>query len=327
MSKKALKNNADLKASTLLSQELENPYKRLFSVFLLISVIPFLALLYVLRANMPPHTHSLAEITPVLFFSGLIMALGFVVGYKIVRRIIGRVLAYAAQAKKADELKSSFAMALAHDLKSPLLVIKANISNLKAGFLGALTPKQEEAVNVCKDVADRMNALIMGLIDTYKIEARIAEPAKDHFDLLDALKEQLRECGTIAETKKIGLSGELCSKALPFEGDRIMILRALHNLMSNAIKYTPPGGQVTVKASSADGFGVIECRNTGPSIPEDKLEKIFDKFERLGNEEEGHGLGLAITKDIVELHQGRVWATSGKWEPNCFMILLPLSVE
>ncbi len=327
MSKKDLENKADLDARTILSRELGNPYKRLLFVFLLTGVIPALALIYVLRVNMHFGNRALAEIGPVLFFAGLIMALGSVIGYKIVRRIIGRVLAYAAQAKHSDEIKSSFAAALAHDLKGPLLVIKANISNLKAGFLGALTPKQEESIQLCRDVADRMNTLIMGLIDTYKIEARIAEPAKDHFDLRDALKEQLRECEAVAETKKIRVSGDICLQALSFEGDRVMILRALHNLLGNAIKYTPAGGQVTVKASAADGFALIECRNTGPMIPENKLEKIFDKFERLGGTEEGQGLGLAITKDIVELHLGRVWATSGPWEPNCFMILLPLDAK
>ena len=324
MSQKYPENKADRSTRALVSRELGDPHKRLLSVFFMTGVIPVLALLYILRVNMAFGVKALAEIGPVLFFAGLIMTLGSVIGYKIVRRIIARAFAYAAQAKRADELKSSFALSLAHDLKSPLLVIKANISNLKAGFLGALTPKQEETVNVCKDVADRMNTLIMGLIDTYKIEARMAEPAKDSFDLRDALKEQVRECAAIAGSKKISLSEDLGFQALPFEGDRAMILRALHNLLSNAIKYTPSGGKVSIKASCADSFGLIECRNTGPMIPTSKLEKIFDKFERLEGTEEGQGLGLAITKDIVEIHQGRIWATSGAWEPNCFIILLPL---
>jgi signal transduction histidine kinase len=327
MAKKNPEDKAELKAQALLSRELGNPQKRLFSVFLLIGVIPVLALLYILRANLISHNRSLAEIGPVLFFTSVIMVLGSATGYGIVRQILRRILAYAAQAKRGDEIKSSFAMSLAHDLKSPLLIIKANISNLKAGFLGALTPKQEETINVCRDVADRMDSLIMDLIETYKIEARIAEPAKDHFDLREALKEQMRECEAIAESKKISLSGEFGPKTLSFVGDRRMILRALHNLLSNALKFTPANGRVTLKASSEGGFGIIECHNTGPSIPRDKLEKIFDKFERLEGTEEGQGLGLAITKDIVEIHQGRVWATSGAWEPNCFTILLPLDTK
>ncbi len=314
----------DQKTQDLLSMELGDPRKRLFTVFLLIGVIPVLALVYVLHSNQIFHGQTLTETGPVLFFAGLIMTLGSAVGYGIVQKILLQVLAYATQAKRADETKSSFAMALAHDLKSPLLVIKANISNLKAGFLGTLSAKQEEALTVCKDVADRMNALIMGLVEAYKIEARIAEPSKDRFDLLDTLREQIRECQAIAAFKKISLIEESGSLELPFLGDRNMILRALHNLLSNAIKFTPGGGKITNKAYAEGGFGIIECRNTGPAIPADKLCRIFDKFERLGATEEGHGLGLAITKDIVEIHGGSIWAKSGTLETNCFTILLPL---
>ena len=148
-------------STDLLSHELGNPSQRLLSVFLLIGVIPVLALIYILHMRLSFENQVLHEIGPVLFFAALIMALGYLIGYSTVSHIVRKILLYAAKAKQADELKSSFALGLAHDLKSPLLVIKANISNLKAGFLGALTPKQEETVNTCKDVADRMNVLLM----------------------------------------------------------------------------------------------------------------------------------------------------------------------
>ena len=312
-------------STDLLSHELGNPSQRLLSVFLLIGVIPVLALIYILHMRLSFENQVLHEIGPVLFFAALIMALGYLIGYSTVSHIVRKILLYAAKAKQADELKSSFALGLAHDLKSPLLVIKANISNLKAGFLGALTPKQEETVNTCKDVADRMNVLLMDLIETYKIEARMAELTVSRFDLRDAVQTQLHECTAIAEEKKIALTGEPGALEIPFEGDRPMILRAIHNLLSNAIKYTPAGGRITIKTSLEKGFSRIDCMNSGATIPADKLEKIFDKFERLDTSAPGEGLGLAITKDIVELHKGRIWATSAPWQPNCFTILLPLA--
>ena len=320
-------NQTDRHTTELVSHELGNPSKQLLSVFLLIGVIPVLALVYIVRMKFSVDQQVLHEIGPVLFFATLIMTLGYVIGYKVVDHIVRKILAYASEAKRADELKSSFAMSLAHDLKSPLLVIKANISNLKAGFLGALDPKQEQTINTCKDVTNRMNQLIMDLIDTYKIEARMAEITRSRFDLQDIVREQLRECEAIASKKKIVLDGELASQPLPFEGDRTMILRAMNNLLSNAIKYTPAGGQVVFKTTSSDGFAHLECLNSGPTIPAEKLVKIFDKFERLDGTTEGQGLGLAITKDIVELHNGRIWATSQPWQLNCFTIMLPLSVE
>ncbi len=317
----------DPRTETLLSHEMGEPQKQLHTVFLLIGAIPVLALTYVIRTMVSEGHRPIAETGLVFFFASVIMILGYVIGFTIIRRIFKKILAYSAKAKRADELKSSFALGLAHDLKSPLLVIKANISNLKAGFLGALTPKQEETVNTCKDVADRMNALLMDLIETYKIEARMAELSITRFDLREALKEQFRECETLAAEKKVALTGTFGSQEIPFEGDRPMILRALNNLLSNAIKYTPAGGRITLKVSLEKGFARIDCLNDGKTIPGEKLEKIFDKFERLDPSTQGEGLGLAITKDIVELHKGRIWATSAPWQPNCFTIVLALAPE
>ena len=317
----------DVRATSLLACEMNEPEKRLHIVFLLIGAIPVLALTYVLRMMIEEGRLPFAEMAPVFFFAGLIMVLGYIAGYTIVRSIFRKILSYAAKAKRADELKSSFALGLAHDLKSPLLVIKANISNLKAGFLGSLTPKQEETVNTCKDVADRMNVLLMDLIETYKIEARMAELTLSRFDLREAVREQVHECEAIASAKKITLQGLPGPQEIPFEGDRTMIVRAIHNLLSNAIKYTPERGKITLKTSLDKGFARIDCLNDGATIPTEKLEKIFDKFERLDSSIQGEGLGLAITKDIVELHKGRIWATSAPWQPNCFTILLALAQE
>lgn len=319
---------AILQDETLLSHEMGNPQNRLITVFLLIGAIPVLALTYVLRTMISTGHRPVAETGAIFFFASVIMILGYIVGFTIVRRIFKKILSYSVKAKRADELKSSFALGLAHDLKSPLLVIKANISNLKAGFLGPLTSKQEETVNTCKDVADRMNLLLMNLIETYKIEARMAELTMSRFDLREAIKEQLRECKAIAEEKKIELTGAFGTQEIPFEGDRPMILRALNNLLSNAVKYTPAGGHITIKASLEKGFARIDCLNDGKTIPTEKLEKIFDKFERLDPAaQQGEGLGLAITKDIVELHKGRIWATSAPWQTNCFTIVLALAPE
>jgi len=312
----------------LLFQELnENPYRRLNFAFFLISVIPILALAYILFDKIFFENKILSDIWPILFFSGLILILGYLVAYGVIKTIINKTLTYATKAKKADELKSTFAMALAHDLKSPIATIKANISNLKAGFLGKLTAEQEEAVNTCKDVADRMNSITTQLIDAYIIEARMAELKIITFDLCKLIEEQRRELATIASTKNIHLQIELPKSPLTIKADREKMIRAINNLLSNSIKHTPADGKIVVKAFTADGFARVEFLNTGSPIPSDKLEKIFDKFERLNALIEGHGLGLSIAKDIVELHKGKIWATSEVGKPNCFTVLLPLEKD
>lgn len=309
----------------LLSQELKNPYKQLGYVFLLTSIIPVLACIFMLRDKLFTSEGSPSDLVPMLFFSALIIILGYIVGYRVVKTILNKILAYALRAKRADELKSTLASALAHDLKSPLAVIKTNQSNLKAGLLGTLNPQQEEAVDTSKRTADRMNFILTNLIDTYTLEAGKAEIKLSHFDLRELINEQQREMLSIANTKNVSLSVTTPKKALSLYADRTMILRVINNLLNNAIKYTASGGKVTMTATMADEFARMEILNTGEKIPPDMLEKIFNKFERLDKTIEGQGLGLAIARDIVEVHKGKIWAESNTGKPNCFTVLLPLT--
>jgi len=321
-----MKRNHELE---LLFKELnENPYRLLNFSFLLISVIPILSLIYVLIDKISSAKNNFNNIVCILFCAGVILILGYIVAYNVIRNIVNKTLGYAAKAKRADELKSSFAISLAHDLKSPLMTIKANISNLKAGFLGKLTPQQDEVINVCKETADRMNTMIMELIDTYMIEAREAKLKITSFDLRELFEGQERELASVASTKNITMKLELPLKSLMINADKEKMLRAVNNLFNNSIKHSFAGGKVTVKAISTDGFVRIEFLNDGTPIPADKLEKIFDKFERLDKNVEGQGLGLSIAKDIVELHQGKIWAASSKaGTPNSFTVVLPLGKE
>ncbi|MFA6320301.1 MAG: ATP-binding protein [Candidatus Omnitrophota bacterium] len=315
----------DSKLRLLLQELNENPYRQLNLAFLLISIIPILTLIYIIYSNNFTAETSVADLTRICILAGVIILLGYTIGYKVLEEIINKILSYATRAKKADELKSKFAMSLAHDLKSPLSAIKADIAGLRAGYHGDLTAKQKECILSCDSVTDRMNSIIMELIDTYKYEARIAKLNLSLFDLRDIVDEQKRELEAIAVSKNITLLIEPSKKELAVHADREKMVRAINNLLNNSIKYTPPGGKVIIRMLPEPGFARMEFLNTGTPIAENMLEKIFDKFERLDASVEGHGLGLAIAKDIIELHNGRVWATSGPRKPNCFTILAPLA--
>lgn len=311
----------------LLFQELkENPYRQLNLAFLLISVIPLLTLLYILYDNnFTTQASSVSDITRICILAGVIILLGYIIGYKVLEQIINKIMTYATKAKKADELKSKFAMSLAHDLKSPLSAIKADIAGLKAGYHGELTPKQKECIVSCDTVTDRMNSIIMELIDTYKYEARIAKLNLSLFDLRDVIDEQKRELESVANSKDISLTIEPYKKELTINADREKMVRAVNNIINNSIKYTPAKGRITIRLQAESGFARMEFLNSGTPIAENMLERIFDKFERLDSTVEGHGLGLAIAKDIIELHNGRIWAESGPKKQNCFVILAPLA--
>lgn len=312
----------------LLFQELnENPYKRLNIAFILISIIPLLAVLYVLCDSILIGKLNLADISPIFIIAGVIVLLGYAFGYTVIQGIINKTLNYAVKAKRADEFKSMFAMSLAHDLKSPLSTIKTNVSSMRTGLRGDLSEEQKEVVRVCDEVADRMGSMILELLETYMIEARAVKVNISRFDLRDVVGAQMRELETIASAKKIKIDTDISKKPLMLEADREKIIRVINNLLSNSIKYTPDSGRISVRAHSASGFIRMEFMNSGAPIPADRLDKIFDKFERLDNLQEGHGLGLAIAKDIVELHKGRIWATSEPGKPNCFIVLLSMAGE
>ena len=257
----------------------ENPYRRLNIAFLLMSVIPLLALIYIfliaknLVGDMPA-----SRVWPILGPTAVILILGYVVAYGVIKNIINKTLSYAAQAKHADELKSTFAMSLAHDLKSPIATIMANISNLQAGFLGFLgnlTEKQIEAVTICKDVATRMNTITTDLINVHIFEARETELVMTRFDLRKTLDAQHRELASVARIKNISLHAELPRKSLYVRADPEKITRAINNLLSNSIKHTPDGGKVKIKAHAVDGLARVYFLNTGTPIPSDKLQTIF----------------------------------------------------
>ena len=317
----------DKNEQKLLLRELKHPQKQLNFVFLLIGVIPVLACLYILLVPSLGQKVSPPTLAPILFFANLIMVLGYLVGYRVIRNVLQKVLVYATRAKRSEQMRAQLAAALAHDLKSPLSVIKANMANLREGILGPLDPRQKEMANLCSGVADRTASILMELIKSYSPGDPLREPILSRFDLRDLAAEQMQEIGAVALAKNLETKIILFRSTLPIDADRLMILRAIHNLLSNAVKYTPAGGKITLKTSAVEGFAQIEVANSGESIPEKALEKIFESYERLDSSAEGEGLGLAITRTIVEAHHGKVWAESGPGKPNSFMILLPLASE
>ncbi len=135
----------------------------------------------------------------------------------------------------------------------------------------------------------------------------------------------MREVTVLKEKKDITLKEEFYRGELFTWGDEDKLSEVVNNLLNNAIKYTPEKGEVTLRVFPSDNFVKIEVQDTGEGIPADKLDKIFDKFERFSKSGNGSGLGLAIAKDIIELHGGKIWAESKLGEGSKFITVLPLN--
>lgn len=321
-SKKTDGTNCDL--NLVLQEMRENPYKKFNIVFALMSVIPFLAFVYILAAKLFTFEIFCGNIGAIVFISMMVSLLGFFTGYGILKSVMNKVMYYAAKAKNSDQLKSEFVASVSHELKNPLSVIRMNLSNLRDGLFGDVNERQKKAIDLSEDVVDRMAYLINDLLDLHKTESGFVQMRRCLCNVPRIIDRQVEELGQLANTKSIKVTKHVSGPDLFVWADEDKLSRVINNLLSNAIKYTPQTGFVKVKTSRDDRFIRMEVEDTAPTISPDNREKIFDKFKRLETKAEGTGLGLAIAKDIVELHKGRIWAEpAGAEKGNKFVVVLP----
>ncbi len=204
------------------------------------------------------------------------------------------------------------------------LVLKGKageVNEVQANFLGMAEKNINRLTNILNDLLD------LSRIESGKVGMKIEE-----LDLRDPIDFVLSSLKTQADAKLIRLEGDV-PKDLPFVyGDREKVGQILTNLVGNALKFTPEGGAVTVSAGVSDtvrnAVGV-SIHDTGIGIPADQLEKIFEKFHQvespLHHSASGTGLGLAVTKGLVEAHQGHIWVESEVGKGSTFTFTLPLS--
>jgi len=322
-------NIADSDSSVkLVLQELkEDPFYKFNLAFALMSVIPFLVFFYLLASKLSSLDIFAGRVGLILSITLFIAFCGFIVGYTIIKNILSKIIFYAAQAKRSDQTKSVFVATVSHELKNPLAIIKASVSNMKNGFAGQINQAQDDILSTCQRIVERINRLINDLLDLHKIEAGMIEIKRKLCNLEEILEKQVDEFEGMLTQKRIKLSKEGLGKDLSLWGDEDKLMQVIGNLLSNAIKYTPVEGHIDLKIYPSAGLVRIELVNTGETIPQDKLDKIFDKFNRLDYSKEGTGLGLAITKDIVEMHKGKIWAESNPDVGNKFVVILPCDLR
>jgi signal transduction histidine kinase len=215
---------------------------------------------------------------------------------------------------------------VSHDLKNPLSAIL-----LQAGLmLKTASACGEESLKVLRGAVERirksgthMQALIDDLLDLARIETQRFGLNLQSVESRVMLDEALLAASPLAEAKRITLAGELIDSP-KLEADSERIFRVLSNLLGNAIKFTPEGGTVTLRAQPRDGALSVTIADTGRGIAPEDLAHIFDRYWRPKEAEgEGTGLGLYIARGIVEAHGGRVWAESSP-QGATFLFTLPL---
>ena len=232
--------------------------------------------------------------------------------------------------KQLDQMKTDFVNMVAHELRSPLVAIKQQNNVLLEGLCGPLGEKQHEFVSRGSNKIDALLELINDLLDVAKIEAGKYLQRRVPTDIGQIIEEAVALMESRAKEKGIALSFSL-KDLKPVQADPKNIEEILNNLISNAINYSPEGGQVSVSAQGLGEYMKIKVEDTGVGISPEELPKIFDKFYRVKHPKTrqvtGTGLGLAIVKGIVDAHQGTIDVESVVDKGTIFKILLPMITE
>jgi two-component system phosphate regulon sensor histidine kinase PhoR len=226
--------------------------------------------------------------------------------------------------KELDQMKNDFVNTVSHDLKNPINTITLAAELLEK--LGPLTEKQSDMHSRILQTALYMNELVTDLLDLGKIQAGL-DLQMTPFDFRALVEDVLFAVAGAAEQKGQQIETQLPDQ-LTLEADERRLKQVLLNLVGNAIKYTPPQGNIRLAVTVEKAQVVVAVQDDGIGIPAADLPHLFDKFYRVQNEStrgiKGTGLGLAIARSIVEAHHGRIWVESTPGEGSTFSLALPL---
>ena len=232
-----------------------------------------------------------------------------------------------AHAEAADAAKSQFLAAMSHELRTPLNAIAGYAELIAVGVHGPVTDKQREALERITRSQKTLLSLINDILNFSKLQAGFIQVASDEISMAtilgtleDWVEPQLR-------AKKLRYSYDACPEDLRVRGDRDKIQQVTLNLLSNAVKFTPEGGEISVTCTYDDDEVRITVRDTGPGIPPDKIEAIFEPFVQVDrgvqSTYQGTGLGLAISRDLARAMKGNLVVGSSSQRGSEFIFTLP----
>ncbi len=235
------------------------------------------------------------------------------------------ILNDVTQLKELDRLKSEMVRMTSHDLKNPLQAAMANLELLSDDLESVDSEEVQGTLVAIDKQLERMNRIIGGILDLERVKSGI--PAFEVCRAYQAVQNTLDELQHLAQDKNIALTTCVDENVPDFLGDAEQFERALINLVENAIKFTPMGGEVTIRVRSSEPDVIFEVVDTGIGIPEDLHEKIFERFfrgrQKGADHVSGSGLGLSLVKTIVENHNGRIWLDSKEGAGTTFYVAVP----
>jgi signal transduction histidine kinase len=247
------------------------------------------------------------------------------------KRYADELLKAKITAEEASLTKNEFLATMSHELRTPLNSIIGFSEILKGEDFGKINEAQAEYIDYISKSGKHLLNVINDILDLSKIEAGRMELNYEQFYLLDSINEVKMSLTPLAIKKRVDLDLELTSLPETIIADRTKLQEIIYNLASNAIKFTPEKGKVTIKASTDDRLISISIQDTGIGISTADMDKLFQPFKQIkpymNHELEGTGLGLAITKKFIEMHGGRISVQSKPGDGSSFTFTIPKEPE
>jgi len=231
--------------------------------------------------------------------------------------------------QEANRLKNEFVSMVSHELRTPLTSIQGYVALMLEGEGGEPTAEQREFLTIVQNNSERLLALIADLLDLARIEAGRIELRRATVDLARLIRGVADTLRPLVEAKQQRLTLDMAEPLPPVWADADRLAQVLTNLLSNAHKYTPAGGAIGVGARAENGAVRVEVRDTGIGLSREDQAQLFSRFFRAKNravqEVGGTGLGLVITRSLVEMHGGTIAVSSAPGQGSTFSITLPAS--
>ena len=228
--------------------------------------------------------------------------------------------------EESDHLKSSLLSSVSHELRTPLSTIKAAVTSLRSGEVAWQSSAREELLAAMDDETDHLNRLVGNLLDMSRIESGALKPQRQWNLLSEIVGDVIARLRK--STQQYILEVDIPDDLPLVPVDYVQMGQVFDNLLGNSLKYAPPNTTIHLSAHRQGDFLLVEVRNQGPHVPEEHLQRIFDKFYRVTDADRvtGTGLGLSICKGIVVAHGGNIWAENlpGGF---AFKFTLPLTLD
>ncbi|MCC6847772.1 MAG: DUF4118 domain-containing protein [Deltaproteobacteria bacterium] len=222
-----------------------------------------------------------------------------------------------------ERRRENLVATLSHELRTPLTSLRMAVELLRRDA-GEATPEQRRLLDTAHEDVLRLQEVAQQFLDVARVRAMAIAVGRERVDLR-TLVERVRSLFTIqAQDKGVQITSNVAPEAI-LDGDETKLTWALSNLVANALRYTPCGGRIDVTTTTDGDLARIAVHDTGPGIPPEQQDRIFERFTQHGGDAGSAGLGLAIVRDIVQAHGGRVYLESGPTTGTCFTLELPRS--